>query len=321
VSAGVDLAAVRAARDRIRDAVRRTPTMRAAPVRDHADRAAGLWLKLECLQVAGSFKARGATNRLRTLPAAAVRRGLVTASGGNHGLGVAYAGWLAGVPATVYLPRSAPPAKAGSLARWGARVVIEGEVWDDANRAALEHADRDGLTYVHPFADPAVIAGQGTIALEVLEDLPAVDTLVVAIGGGGLIAGVAAAARALRPSLRVIGVEPTGAPTLRESVRTGGLVELPRIGTAAGTLAPRQSAAINLELVQRHVAEIVLVEDDEMRAAARWLWRELAVPTELAGAAAVAAVLTGKVTAHGDGPVCALVCGAGTDGQDAAPAR
>jgi threonine dehydratase len=310
----VTLADVEAAQRRIAGAVRRTPLLRAAPLRDPPP-VGDLWLKLEGLQVIGSFKARGAVSKLRSLAPDAVRRGLVTASGGNHGLGVAYAGWLAGVPATVYLPGNTPPAKAKALEHWNARVVVEGAVWDDANRAALAAAARDGLTYVHPFADPAVIAGQGTVALEILADLPDVDTLVVAIGGGGLIAGVGVVLDALRPDARLVGVEPVGAPTLHASVRAGRVVELPEIRTAATTLAPRRSDPLNLALVQRTVDDIVLVDDDEMREAARWLWRELGVPCELSSAAAVAALRAGRVARPG-ARVCALVCSAGVDGLD-----
>lgn len=309
----VTLADVEAAAARIRSHVRRTPLLRAAPLREPAGPAA-LCLKLENLQIAGSFKARGAVSKLRTLAPDALARGLVTASGGNHGLGVAYAGWLAGVPATVYLPGNTPPAKAKALAAWGARVLVEGEVWDEANQAAHGAAAREGLTYVHPFADPMVIAGQGTIALEILEDLPDVDTVVVAIGGGGLIAGIGVALKALRPAARLVGVEAAGAPTLHASVRAGRLVTLEAIRTAATTLAPRRSEPINLALVQRTVDEIVLVDDTEMREAARWLWRELGVAGELSSAAAVAALRAGRVPVRPGGPVCALVCSAGTDG-------
>ncbi|MGH7320851.1 MAG: threonine ammonia-lyase [Candidatus Rokuibacteriota bacterium] len=308
-----ELADIEAARRRIGAHVRRTPLLRAAPVSQPAG-PGELWLKLECLQVIGSFKARGAVSKLTTLPSAALARGIVTASGGNHGLGVAYAGWLARVPATVYLPSSTPPAKMRKLEAWGARVVVEGAVWDDANQAALAAAERDGLTYFHPFADPAVIAGQGTLGLEILEDLPMVGTLVVAIGGGGLISGISLAVKTVRPETRIVGVEPVGAPTLSESLRAGRLVELDAIRTAATTLAPRRSEAINLEIISRLVDEIVLVSDDDMRAAARWLWHELGVAAELSSAAAVAALRAGRVTPRHDEPVCALVCGAGTDG-------
>jgi threonine dehydratase len=167
---------------------------------------------------------------------------------------------------------------------------------------------------VHPFADPAVIAGQGTIGLEILEDLPEVDALLVAIGGGGLISGVSLAVKATHPNTKIIGVEPVGAPTLYESLRSGRVVELPEIRTAANTLAPRMSAAINLEIIQRNVDEIVLVTDEEMQESARWLWFEMGVAAELSGAAAVAALLAGKVHFLPAQKVCAIICGTGSDG-------
>ncbi len=313
-AATVQLADVRAARERIAEYVRRTPLVRAWPVREPAVHGVDVSLKLENLQVTGSFKARGAINTALSLPSDALRRGIVTASGGNHGLGVAYAGWLARVPATIYLPRNTPPSKRDKIERWGARVVVEGEVWDDANRAALRAAEQHGLTYVHPFADPRVIAGQGTLALEVLEDWPDVDVFVAAIGGGGLASGVGLAARAAKPGLRVVGVEPVGAPTLSESVKAGRLVELAEIRTAANTLAPRLSADLNLDLIREHLDEIVLVTDDEMREAARWLWFEMGVAAELSGAATTAALLSGKLRPAAGARVCAVVSGAGTDG-------
>jgi len=223
---------------------------------------------------------------------------------------------MAGVPATVFLPANAPESKAEKARAWGAEVVRAGEVWDDADRAARDFAAARGLAYIHPFDDPAVIAGQGTLGLEILEQAPAVDVLVVAIGGGGLISGIALAAKAAKPGIRVIGVEPTGAPTLYESVKAGRVIVLPEVTTAANTLAPRTTAEINLAIVRRHVDAIVLVTDDEMRAAARWLWRELGVAAELSAAAAVAAVATGKVEIATGETVCPLVCGAGTDGID-----
>ena len=155
----------------------------AAPIKERRELAGGLRLKLEALQVTGSFKARGAINAVFTLPPEQLRRGIVTASGGNHGLAVAYAGWATGVPATIFLPRSVAADKIAKLDAWGARVVMSGEVWDDSNRAALQHAETEGLAYIHPFADPEVIAGQGTIALEILDEAPDLDTLLVAIGG------------------------------------------------------------------------------------------------------------------------------------------
>jgi threonine dehydratase len=310
----ITLQDIQEARLRIAGAIRRTPMVAARPVKHYRNEAEALYLKLENMQVTGSFKARGAVNTVLSLAPADVARGLVTASGGNHGLGVAYAGWLAQVPVTIYLSHNTPLSKARKLESWGARVIYEGDVWDDANRAALLVAEREGLTYVHPFANPTVIAGQGTVGLEILEDLPEVDVLLVAIGGGGLISGISIAAKAIRPDIKIIGVEPVGAPTLYESLQAGQVIELPEIRTVANTLAPRMSAALNLDIIQRNVDEIVLVTDEEMQEAARWLWFEMGVTAELSGAAAVAALLTGKVRLQPSQKVCALICGAGTDG-------
>ena len=310
----IELEDIRAAQNRITSYIRHTPLVEARPIKQPVCRAQALYLKLENLQVSGSFKARGAVNKLFSLSEEQRRRGLVTASGGNHALGVAYAGWLTKVPVTVYLPKSTPAAKAQTLENWGARVIIAGLVWDEANQAALQAAEREGMNYVHPFADPAVIAGQGTLGLEILADAPDIDKLLVAIGGGGLISGVSLAARSLKPEIKIIGVEPVGAPTLHESVRAGKLVELSQITTSAGTLAPRRSAAINLEIIQRNVDDIVLVTDEQMREAARWLWFEMGIAAELSGAAAIAALLSGKVSPEPSEKVGALICGAGVDG-------
>jgi len=309
---------IRAAAERIRGFVRRTPLLAAAPAREHSELVRGLLLKLEALQVTGSFKARGAINAVLALAPERLQRGIVTASGGNHGLAVAYAGWAAGVPATIFLPRSVAADKVAKLDAWGARVVISGEVWDDSNRAALQCAEAQSLVYIHPFADPDVIAGQATIALEILEQDPDLDTLLVAIGGGGLISGIAIAAKALKPAIRIIGVEPTGAPTLHDSIAGGRLVELASLHTAAVTLAPRRSEDLNFTIIKETVEEIVLVEDAEMREAAQWLWREVGIAVELSGAAAVAALLAGHYRARAGDRLCAVVCGAGTDGFERA---
>lgn len=309
----VNLSDIQAAHQRIQPHIRRTPLVSVRPAKNPIPSAPDLYLKLENMQITGSFKARGAVNKLLSLPHEQVQRGIITASGGNHGLGVAYAGWLAGVPSKIYLPHSTPQIKADKLAGWGAEVIYEGAVWDDANHAALDCAAREGLTYFHPFADPAVIAGQGTVALEILEALPEAGTLVVAIGGGGLISGISLAAKALKPEIRIIGVEAVGAPTLYESLKAGHLIELAEITTVAGTLAPRRSEQINLDMIRQHVDHIVLISDDDMREAALWLWFEMGIAAELSGSAALAAVMTGQVQSKG--PVCALVCGAGTDGM------
>jgi len=304
---------VRMAAARIAPHVRRTPLMSGRALKDNPYPDGELLLKLECLQVTGSFKARGAANKLLSLTEDEIQRGIITASGGNHGLATAYAGWLGKTKTTVYLPESVSPEKAKKLADWGARVVFKGSVWDEANREALAVAEREGLTYFHPFADPVVIAGQGTTALEILEQEPEIDDLLVAIGGGGLISGIALTVKALRPAARVIGVEPTGAPTLSASLKAGQVVALPRITTSVATLAALQTEPINLRIVQRCVEDIVLVTDDEMREAARWLWFEMGLATDLSGAASLAALRGGKFRPAPGRKVCALVCGAGSD--------
>ena len=306
---------IHSAQDRIREQVRRTPCLRARFFREPPGGAQlALTLKLECLQVSGSFKARGASNKVALLDETQLQRGLITASGGNHGLGVAYAGWRHDAPVRVVLPRSTPPAKIALLRRWGATVSIEGDVWDDANTVALRVAEDEGMTYMHPFADPAVMAGQGTVALEILKQNQDVDTVLVAIGGGGLIAGIATAIKALKPAARIIGVEPVGAPTLARSVAAGALVTLDRIDTVANSLAPRTSDAKNLAIIDALVDDIVLVSDDEMRDAAQSLWFEMGLSVELSAAAALAAIRSARYTAEPGENVCVVVCGAGDDG-------
>ncbi|MDB5081015.1 MAG: Serine/threonine dehydratase [Chloroflexi bacterium] len=310
----LNLSDIQAAHTRIAPYVRRTPLLAARPLKSGLSGDWSLFLKLENLQITGSFKARGAINKLLTLEETTGEvPGLVTASGGNHGLGVAYAGWMRSKPATIFLPESTPPIKAQKIATWGAEVIYQGQVWDEANLAALELAERRGLAYFHPFADPVVIAGQGTIGLEIMEDAPGLDSLLVAIGGGGLMAGVALAVKAINPAVRLIGIEPTGAPTLYESLKAGKPVELDAIRTGVGTLAPRMSSQVNFDIIRQHVSEIVLVSDEEMAAAQQWLWVELGIASELAGTAAIAALLTGKVRPGPGERVGVVICAANAD--------
>lgn len=312
----VTAADIEAARTRIAGAIRRTPVLRPHPVAS-ADLPGRLVMKLENLQVAGSFKARGAANTALLLSDDELERGLITASGGNHGLGVAAAARAAGVPAVIHLPVSTSPEKISRIRAFGAEVVVKGDVWDDANALALVRAEAERRTYVHPFAQASVIAGQGTLGLEILDDVPDVDTVLVAIGGGGLISGIATALRARKPSVRIIGVEPDGAPTLHASRKAGKLVTLDSIATRAGTLAPRRSSDINFAIIERLVDDIVLVSDEEMRLAAEWLWFEFGIGAELAGAAGMAALLNRRVAIAADETVCAIICGAGLDGMPA----
>ena len=304
----------RAAELRIRDQIRKTPLLKAQPLRNNITPKSKLFLKLENLQPTGSFKVRGAINTLMTLTEEQKNKGLITASGGNHGLAVAYAAAIARVPALIYLPTSTAKDKIKKLQSWGAETQIVGDVWDEANEKALTVAQNNNMTYIHPFSDPRVIHGQGTVSLEILDANPDIDLLLVAIGGGGLIAGAAAAAKAMNPSVKIIGIEPEGAPTHYNSRKAGRVITLPKIETRAGTLAPRRSDQLNFDLITKNVDEIVLVSDAAMEDAARWLWFELGIAAELSGAAAIAAISSGAISITSRLNVCSIICGGGVDG-------
>jgi threonine dehydratase len=224
----VSIDMVEAAASRIRGYVRRTPMIEVVQVRD-APTQNPLYLKLESLQVSGAFKARGAMNRLLTTPAEALKRGIVTAAGGNHGVAVARAGFLAGVPTTVYLPPNDSRAKINSLSQWNVTARIIGERWDDADAAAQSQAERDGCVYFHPFEDPEVVAGQGTVALEMLEDVPDANVYVVAIGG-------AASSPALRRSCT---------PVIRALESSASNLSAARRCTPRSSLAGRYGSSIH----------------------------------------------------------------------------
>lgn len=270
--------------------------------------------KLESLQITGSFKARGAMNRFLSTPKSKLGAGLVTASGGNHGIAVARTAYAAGVPATIFLPSTASPDKLAKIRAWNAKVEVVGTVWDQANVAALEFAAQSGAEYLHPFADPLVVAGQGTVGLEILKDIPDVDTILVAIGGGGLISGILTAVKALRPGVRIIGIEPTGSPTLHACLAAKACVLLPEITTKVATMACRQTDPRIYDLVQAKIDGILLVSDAAMGDAAKRLWFETGVAADLSGAATIAALAEFPEYFADANKICALVCGAGPEG-------
>jgi len=310
----IDIADIEAARERIAGWVRRTPVTLIAQLQSPVPGSARVTLKLECLQVTGSFKARGAMNRFLGGPKGETAPGIVTASGGNHGLAVARTAFAAKVPATIFVPSNVSPAKVVKMQAWKARVEVAGDEWSQSNDAALAFAARTGAVYFHPFADPLVVAGQGTLGLEILDDLPDIDAILVAIGGGGLIAGLATAVKARRPSVRIIGIEPTGSPTLKASLDQGRVVTLPAVISRVPTMSCRRTDDRVFDQVRRTVDDIVLVEDDEMAEASRWLWFEMGVADDLSGAASLAALRRGLPQLAGASHVCALFCGAGAEG-------
>jgi threonine dehydratase len=292
---------------RIRPYIRHTPVLPMPSLR--GDFHPQLTLKLENLQVTGSFKVRGAFNTLLQLDPAQRQLGVCTASGGNHGVALAYAAWRLGCPATIYLPERATADREARITTWGARVVRHGAVWDDAHEAATAYATAQGIPYVHSFEAEQTIAGQGTLGLEMLTDIPDADAFIVAIGGGGLISGVATAIKQRRPDATIIGVEPTGAPSMTHSMAQGALTPLTTVATFADTLSPRMVSATTLALTTAAVNEIVLVSDTQMLTAMRWLWQEANQLVEPSGAASIAAIQAGLVDLSRFTRPVALICG------------
>ncbi len=300
---------IEAAAVRLAPYVRRTP---AVPLRATYGSVPGeLWLKLECLQHTGSFKPRGAFNKLLSVDQATRSAGVTAVSGGNHGLGVAFAARSLGLPATIFLPVYASPVKQQRIAALGATIVLN-ETIASAFERAVAHVAATGAVMVHPYADPLVVCGQGTVGLEFIQDAPLLDTLVVAIGGGGLMAGVAIATKALNPRLRIIGVEPEGAATMTAARAAGHPVTLLKIGSvAADSLGAPDVAPLNFLAGQKYLDDVVLVTDDEILAARSWLWLEQNVAAENGGVTALAGYLTGKTGSAGRTGV--IVCGANID--------
>jgi threonine dehydratase len=266
-----------------------------------------LELKLECLQHSGSFKARGAfTNLLtRDVPDA----GVVAASGGNHGAAVAYAAMRLGHKATIFVPSISTPAKIDRIRSLGADLVVGGDRYADALAASQEFAAGSGALQVHAYDQPETLLGQGTLGKEIEQDLPEIDTLLVAVGGGGLIGGVAAW---YQGRIKVVAVEPEQAPTLNHALAAGRPVDAPAGGIAADSLAPRQVGQLMFPLARNYVAQSVLVSDDDIRAAQKALWDRARIVTEPGGAAAFAAILSGSYVPEADERVAVLVCGANT---------
>lgn len=293
----ITLADIEEAARRIAPYVRRTPLERSRT----CSRLTGaeVYLKLENLQRTGSFKLRGALNKILQLDPEQRRRGVIAASAGNHAQGVAVAAALAGVPATIVMPRHAPLAKVAATQEYGARVLLVGEVFDDAYAHSQELARREGLCYVHPFDDWAVIAGQGTVALEMLADAPDLDALVVPVGGGGLLAGMAVAARALRPGIALYGAQATSADACCRAFHGFPPLPLAGPGTIADGIAVRAPGQLALAVLKRHVDDLVAVPDEAILQAIVLLLERAKLVAEGAGAVGLAALLAGVVQAPG----------------------
>ena len=299
-------AAVVEAAARIAPHVRRTPTERSPALSQLAGRE--VYLKLENLQRTGAFKIRGALNALTRLDATKRAAGVVTASAGNHGQGVAFAAQLVGAPVTIVLPQGVPLAKLTAIQRSGAETVLADGGYDEAHAVALEIARERGRTYVHAFDDDDVIAGQGTVALEMLEDADELDTLVVPVGGGGLIAGIALAASERKPRLRIIGVQSNSASAFAESFRAGSVTERPA-ATIADGIAVRRPAERTLSIVRKYVDDVITVSDEAIARAIVVLLERTKMLAEGAGAAGIAAVL--EANGHVGGQKVGIVVSGG----------
>ena len=265
-------------------------------------------LKAECFQKVGSYKIRGPLNKFAQMSEADKKRGVVCSSAGNHAQGVALAARIHGIRAVVCMATNATPAKVAATRAYGAEVVLHGSIWDEANEKAKELVASEGLTYVHPFDDEQLIAGQGTLGLEVVKDWPELDAIVVPIGGGGLIAGVSMAVKAHNPKCRVIGVESADGPAMQASVKAGSLQTI-ECNTIIDGLRVRRCGVLNFSVVQRYVDEIVTLPDKEIFEAMLWTMERCKLVLEGAAAAPVGALLGGLIKMPAGSKVVAVISG------------
>jgi threonine dehydratase len=270
-------------------------------------------LKAEIFQRGGSYKVRGPTNLIGQLTDEEKARGVICSSAGNHSQGVAIAARQHGVKAVVCMAENATPSKIAATEGYGAEVILHGTIWDEANEKALELVEERGLTYIHPFDDPRLIAGQGTVGLEIMEDFPGVDVIVVPIGGGGLISGVSMAAKSINPDVRIIGVESSGAPAMKLSVEAGHQVTLDEVDCVIDGLRVKRIGYNTRSVAARLVDEIVTLPDQQIFEALLWLMERAKLVAEGAAAAPVGALLQGLVKAPAGAKVVAVLSGGNLD--------
>ncbi len=286
----------------LREVVRRTDVIYAPKLLPGTE----LYLKTENLQITGSFKVRGAYYKMSRLSEEEKARGVVACSAGNHAQGVALAAQKNGIKATICLPDGAPISKIEATKSYGAEVCLVEGVYDDAYARALALRDEMGYTFIHPFNDEDVIAGQGTIALEIADQLPDIDAVIVPVGGGGLISGIAYTIKAINPRIKVYGVQAAGAPSMHNSVKGGEICELPSVSTIADGIAVKKPGDLTYEICSKYVDDIVTVSDDEISAAILALMEQHKLVTEGAGAVSVAAAMFEKIDLRGKRAVCLL---------------
>ncbi len=286
----------------LRDVIRKTDVI-AAP---HINPDAEIFLKTENLQITGSFKVRGAYYKMSQLSEEEKERGVIACSAGNHAQGVALSAQKNGIKAVICLPDGAPISKVEATRSYGAEVVLVEGVYDDAYAKALQLRDEKGYTFIHPFDDEYVIAGQGTIGLELCDQIPELDAVIVPIGGGGLISGIAFALKQLNPNIKVYGVQAAGAPSMLNSIHDGKIETLKGVATIADGIAVKKPGDLTFEICSKYVDDIVSVTDDEISAAILALMEQQKLVTEGAGATAVAAAMFNKVSIKGKKVACLL---------------
>jgi threonine dehydratase len=306
----VSLAEIRRAMDRIRDSIYLSPCARS----EYFSQLTGnsVYLKLDNLQRTGAFKERGALNKLLTLTAEERSRGVIAASAGNHAQGVAYHAGRHGIRAEICMPLTTPLIKVSATKSYGADVILHGANYDEACEEAVRRSQQFGMTFVHPFDDEVVIAGQGTMGLEILQQVPDIEAVIAPIGGGGLIAGVACAVKATNPNVRVIGVQPARLPSMKVAIAEGQPVTLSPAATIADGIAVRRAGEKTLPLIQKYVDDIVTVDEEEIANAILLLLEREKTLAEGAGAAAIAALINRKIPLSGK-KIAVLVCGGNID--------
>jgi threonine dehydratase len=301
----------RSAHEHVRKHARWTPLISSRSLSDEC--RCKVLLKAESFQRTGSYKIRGPLNKFAHLSKEEKAAGVICSSAGNHAQGVALAAALHGLRAVVVMAENATPAKIEATRGYGAEVVLYGSIWDEANEKALELVESDGLTYIHPFDDLELIAGQGTVGLEIYDDLVSVDTVVVPIGGGGLISGVASALKSLNPKVRVIGVESSDAPAMQRSVAAGRRVELEEVTCSIDGLKVKRVGENTLDIVSRVVDDIVSLPDEQIFEALLWTLTRTKIVVEGAAAAPVAALLNGLVEVPPSSEVVCVLSGGNID--------
>ncbi len=307
----IALSKIEEARDRLDGVILRTPFAYAPVLSQRV--GASVYLKKENLQFTGAFKLRGAYNKIASLTEDQLQKGVIAASAGNHAQGVAYSAKAFGAKAVIVMPEATPLLKVENTKQLGAEVVLKGENYDEAYAWAQHLAQKEKITFIHPFADDAVIAGQGTIALEMLEEIEDIDTVVISIGGGGLIGGVASALKQIKPTIRIIGVVASGAPAMLHSYKEGRVIDSLSVRTIADGIAVRDVNPKNLDLVKEVVDEIVEVDDEEIASGVLFLLERQKLVVEGAGAAGVAALLHKKFDFKKEEKIATILSGGNID--------